>query len=407
MHARRKQFTAILLLWLVSHQPAVLIAQLLEDWEFTGYTSIESRWFTDGPLDSRQESGLGISLSIEPEFYRAWNEGDLSMTFKPFIRLDSEDTERTHFDIRELYVNKISDNWELKVGVDKVFWGVVESQHLVDIINQTDLIENLDREEKLGQPMINFTWISKIGNFDLFFLPYFRERTFPGIDGRLRSQPHVDTDRPIYESDAEQWHPDYTMRWSHVIGEFDLGLYYFYGTSRDPLFQPDTNSAGETVLRPVYNLMHQVGSDIQWTHEGWLLKFEGLIRSGRDQHYQAFAAGFEYTFYGLFGSSIDAGVLSEYHYDSRGDDATSIFNQDIFTGTRITLNDNWDTAILGGAFYDHDNGTTAFRVEFERRLGDRYKLLIKGQKFSDTARNDLSYNFRQDSYLQIELRRYF
>ncbi len=407
MHAKEKLFTGLLVLWAVSIHPVVLIAQLLKNWEFAGYSSVESRWFTDGPLDSRQESGLGISLSIEPEFYRVWNDSDLSLTFKPFFRLDSEDSERTHFDIRELYVHKISDDWELKAGVNKVFWGVIESQHLVDIINQTDLIENLDREDKLGQPMVNFTWISKIGNFDFFFLPYFRERTFPGIDGRLRSQPYVDTDRPLYESDAKEWHPDLALRWSQVIGDFDLGLYYFYGTSRDPLFQPDLNAAGETVLRPVYNLMQQVGLDAQWTHGGWLLKFEGLVRSGKGQHHQAFAAGFEYTFYGLFGTSIDAGLLSEYHYDSRGDVATTIFNQDIFAGTRITMNDNKDTAFLGGAFYDHDNGTTAYRVEIERRLGDRYKLLIEGQKFSDTARNDLSYNFRQDSYLQIELRRYF
>lgn len=407
VHAKNKLFTGFLVLWAVCLQPTVLTAQLIKNWELAGYSSVESRWFIDGPLDSRQESGLGISLSIELELYRAWNQGDFSFTFKPFIRLDSEDTERTHFDIRELYVQKISDNWELKAGVGKVFWGVIESQHLVDMINQTDLIENLDREEKLGQPMVNVTWISKVGDFDFFLLPYFRERTFPGIDGRLRNQAYVYTDRPLYESDAEAWHPDLALRWSHVLGDFDLGLYYFYGTSHDPLFQLESIAAEETVLRPVYNLMQQSGLDAQLTHGGWLLKFEGLARSGKGQHYQAFASGFEYTFYGLLDTSIDVGLLSEYHYDSRGDDATTLFNQDIFAGMRITLNDTMDTAFLGGVFYDHDNGSTAYRVEFERRLGDRYKLLIEGQKFSEAARSDLAYNFRHDSFLQIEFRRYF
>ena len=41
------------------------------------------------------------------------------------------------------------------MGIDKVFWGVIESRHLVDYINQTDGVEDVDGEDKLGQPMIN------------------------------------------------------------------------------------------------------------------------------------------------------------------------------------------------------------------------------------------------------------
>ena len=32
------------------------------------------------------------------------------------------------------------------------FWPQTESAHLVDVINQTDFLEGLDREKKLGQP---------------------------------------------------------------------------------------------------------------------------------------------------------------------------------------------------------------------------------------------------------------
>jgi len=45
----------------------------------------------------------------------------------------------------------------LLVGINSVFWRVVESNHLVDILNQTDLIEDIDGEEKLGQPMISLS----------------------------------------------------------------------------------------------------------------------------------------------------------------------------------------------------------------------------------------------------------
>ncbi|MDD7885073.1 hypothetical protein [Flavivirga sp. 57AJ16] len=35
---------------------------------------------------------------------------------------------------------------------------MTESNHLVDIINQTDAVETFDGEEKLGQPMVQLSW---------------------------------------------------------------------------------------------------------------------------------------------------------------------------------------------------------------------------------------------------------
>ena len=78
------------------------------------------------------------------------------------------------------------------VGINSVFWRVVESNHLVDILNQTDLIEDIDGEEKLGQPMISLSTQQDWGGLSLFVLPWFRERTFPSEEGRLRSQSGTD-----------------------------------------------------------------------------------------------------------------------------------------------------------------------------------------------------------------------
>ena len=101
-----------------------------------------------------------------------------------FGRVDQHDRNRTHGDIREAFFELFFDEWTLGFGIHKVFWGVTESRHLVDIINQTDLVENTDGEDKLGQPMLNLALIGDYGTVDLFVLPYFRERTFAGADGR-------------------------------------------------------------------------------------------------------------------------------------------------------------------------------------------------------------------------------
>ena len=76
----------------------------------------------------------------------------------------------------------------------------MESRHRVDYINQTDGVEDVDGEDKLGQPMLNLGLQRDWGDLNFFYLPYFRERTFPGTKGRLRAPLVVDTDRARYEA---------------------------------------------------------------------------------------------------------------------------------------------------------------------------------------------------------------
>ncbi|MFA0280087.1 hypothetical protein AB4489_26825, partial [Vibrio sp. 10N.222.55.F8] len=102
------------------------------------------------------------------------------------------------------------DDYELRAGVGKVFWGVTESAHLVDVVNQTDAIESVDGESKLGQSMVHFTSIKDWGTIDAMLLPYFRERTFAGEDGRLRTPVPV-SDDALYESSREEKHVDVAL----------------------------------------------------------------------------------------------------------------------------------------------------------------------------------------------------
>ena len=92
-----------------------------------------------------------------PELYLEDAAGR-SLTFAPFFRYDNTDSRRTHADLREAYLLLFGEigegEWELRVGVDQVFWGVTESQHLVDIVNQVDFVEHPAGEAKLGQPMV-------------------------------------------------------------------------------------------------------------------------------------------------------------------------------------------------------------------------------------------------------------
>ncbi len=375
--------------------------------EWSGNIAFEYKSFSQDALSSAQFNQYG-SVSIQPEWFHDWDNGKQSLTFVPFSRWDQHDKERTHSDIRELSWLKVFDESELRVGIRKVFWGVSESQHLVDVINQTDLVESTDGEEKLGQPMINYALINDWGTVDFFILPYFRERTFPGVNGRLRTSLVVDTSNPIYESQDKENNIDYAIRWSHSVGDWDLGLSHFVGTSRDPSFQVGLDANSNTVFRPVYNLMHQTGVDVQATKEAWLWKLEAINRRIKGKSYNAATAGFEYTFYSIFESASDIGLVMEYLYDDRGSKALTPFEDDLMLGLRWTNNDENDTTILLGVVADRQDSSRLYSIEGSRRIGQNWKLNIEARIFEGIkAADKFLYPLRQDSFAQVELAYYF
>lgn len=375
--------------------------------EWRGNIALEGRYFPNDAVDLRQFDNENLSLSAQPEYYTEWDEGRQSVTFTPFGRLDQNDSERSHGDIRELFWQYVGDDYEWRVGVGKVFWGVAESVHLVDIINQTDFVENIDFEDKLGQPMANLSLIQDWGTLDIFLLPYFRERTFPGEKGRLRSIPVVDTRNAVYESSREEYHLDGAIRWSHTLGEWDVGLYQFYGTSRDPVLIPSASSSGGIVLVPLYVLINQTGLDVQATLGNWLWKLEAFYRDSDLDNYFSSVAGFEYTFYGIFTTPADFGLVAEYQYDERGENASSPFQNDMMIGLRLTPNDVQSTEILLGTIYDFDSGEQSYNFEASRRLTDHWKLEIEARAISNSDTNSSFYSMRKDDYLQVELGYYF
>lgn len=379
--------------------PAAADAQDL----LSGSVTFESRAFLRGALWPEQRGSLA-SILAEPELYVAWAGGRHSLTVAPFLRLDSGDSERTHADVREAYWQWYGETLEVRAGLGRVFWGVTESQHLVDVINQTDLVENPDGEDKLGQPMLNLTWLQDWGTLDLFVLPWFRERTFPGQEGRLRAPLAVDGSRAQIERTV-----GLAARWFRTLGPLDLGIGHFYGTARDPRFATDLSEGQAPVLIPVYERIHQTSIDAQLTRDAWLWKLEGLRRSGQGRSYWALVGGFEYTFSNIRGTGTDLGLLAEYSHDTRGrprdgDPAhVNQFDNDLFLGTRLALNDVQSSEVLGGAIVDVDNGSMAWLLEARRRVGDRWTLDLEARGFLNADSGDPLYGLRRDAYVQLGL----
>lgn len=377
--------------------------------EFFGELELEGTAFFEDPQFTGQDRD-GFSIAGTATFLAEWADGDVTFKFTPFARFDIQDDRRTHADIRELKFDVVDGNWSFTIGADTVFWGKTEAQHLVDIINQTDQVEDLDDEDRLGQPMVRVGYLSEVGEFSAYVLPFFRERTFPGVSGRLRTNPPINTARPIYDTEAEEWTPSFALRYAGVIGDLDLGLSAFHGLGRDPAFFFD-QATGE--LRPFYERVTQVGIDAQYTSGATLWKGEGIGRFGQknarfvEENFVALTGGLEHTLFGIAESNADLGLIAEYAWDSREDDALTVFQNDAIAGMRLALNDEQDTSVLLTSAVDVTDGGVTLRLEAERRIFDDWKASIESLGFLNTDPNSTASSFADDSFFRLKLTYFF
>lgn len=377
--------------------------------EVFGEVELEGTFFFRDPQFGGQDRD-GLSVAGQATLLAEWLDGDAWFRLTPFARHDIADHRRSHWDIREAKLDLVEGNWSFTLGADTVFWGKTEVVHLVDVINQTDQVEGLDDEDRLGQPMLRVGYLADVGEISAFFMPYFRERTFPGTSGRLRTNPPVNTSLPLYDTDAEEWTPSFALRYAGVFGDVDLGLSAFHGLGRDPAFFFDP---AQNALRPFYERITQAGIDAQYTTEATLWKAEGIFRTGqrnagfREQNFGALTGGVEYTLFGVHDSNADLGLIAEYAWDSRGDDALTTFQNDLILGTRLALNDPEDTAILLTASVDTMDGSTGLRLEADRRLGVNWTVGLEGQAFLGLDRRTQAGAFADDSFVRGKLTYFF
>ena len=369
------------------------------EWEVNG----QYRYFYEAPQFDKQLYDYP-SVGIQPTYTVKWDDDYQSFITSAYFNWD-RDENRRYWDLREFYYQKAKNNWELSVGVKRIFWGVSEASHLIDVINQSDALKSFDGEEKLGQPMVQFSWFSSNwGSLDLFYLPYHRKRGFAGEKGRFRFSTVLESSAIGYESEKEEWHPDFAARWKHYIGILDIGVSYFTGNGREPFFEFDE----QRNINAFYPLIDQIGFDLQITAGALLLKFESIIRKAKQQEFIAMDAGFEFTFSNVDDNGLDIGLLGEYLYDERGDWSLTGFQNDIFYGSRVAFNDIQDTSILGGGIYDLDTQSHIISLEATRRLSNGLVCSIEGRIFSGVSDEELFLLFfKKDSYLSITISKFF
>lgn len=413
-----------------------------------GTLETEAQYFVEPGSQAGQQQ-TNASLSGQMAFDLFSDDGVHHFAIEPFARLDWRDARRTHFDLRQAKYQFAANGFDLTIGLDKIYWGVMEAVHLVDVINQTDAVEAADGEDKLGQPMARLSYESAWGTLTGFALPYFRERRFAGTSGRPRLDFKVDESRTTYESAREEAHFDWAVRYQAYLGDFEIGLSHFQGTARDPAFTPiiyrngeefnglncpptgTTTDLGAIVndcllilaqtlnlplaeigqidieLAPHYLLMEQTSIDAQATLGSWLLKLEALSRYQQSERFAQITTGFEYSVYGIFETDSDLGMIAEYVWDERGTAGFNPFQNDLFVGGRWAFNDVSSTTVLAGGSVDLESGAVLGSIEAERRIGNSFKLALEARFFLNVPDDDPLATISDDGYAQLRVAWFF
>lgn len=371
----------------------ILFSQLIVG-EIIGELSFDNRYFFNAGLQEQKKNHTSFTFS--PEIFK--DDSNRIFHFKAKLRKDTEDSGRNLNDIQELYLINILEDKEIKFGVSKEFWGVTETSHRVDIINQTDFTEGFDGEEKLGQPMIKISLERQWGLLDIYTLLGFRERNFSGNKGRLRLPLSINEKGSLYSSSSKNKRADFAVRWSNYYDDFDIAISHFSGTSREPRFLPSANKIDELV--PVYDVIDQTGLEIQYLLDSLAIKGEVISRSGQGERFTAATYGFEYTHVGVLQTRIDLGWVVEFNHDDRLESSPFVL------GTRLSFNDIYDSQILSGFIVNDKSKELGFLLEASRRIGECCMLSIEGVYFDDTDEDNgqkkLFQAFKQDDFLRAE-----
>jgi hypothetical protein len=371
----------------------------------SGHVAADGRLFFEKPKYDGQAQGSAVSLVAEPELDIKSDDEVQSVALRPFYRLDPVDDQRTHADVRKATYQVAFENFEAGAGAGQFAWGVLESYRPTDVINQIDFVEAPTANAKLGQPYVEVGWSADSTSLRLYYLPYFRDRTFPGLRGRLRFPAVIDTSAPSFDSRYGRFHPSGAARLSTSIDKVDLGLGLFTGLSREPRFLLELTT-GQVV--PRYDVIHQASGDVQWTVGDFVFKAEAYARlwpEGR-RAYAGGGGGLDYNIPDLaFG--WDLTLALEFLFDLRPVDAPpTFFDHDAFAGVRLAFNDPASSEVLGGAIVDVGDGTTFGRLAVARRFGDHWRASIDGNLFLGPS-GKIESGFLRDDYAAARLAYFF
>ena len=179
-----------------------------------------------------------------------------------------------------------------------------------------------------------------------------------------------------------------------------------FGTARQPQLSPVQTGPTTAFLQPFYELIHQGGLEARYERGGWEVQAEAIVRGGQGATFGATTGGLGYTFREVRGSIVDFGMLAEYSYEGRDNNTFIVFQNDLFVGFRIFLNEPGQTEILTGFYVDATDGSFYIVGEASRDIDEHWEVSLGTRAYIPQRLNVLEL-FQYDSRIHASVRLHY
>ncbi len=401
--------------------PGLALSEI--DYSYKGNLSFEQWSFPRRGHDSQNDANDTFEFIGEGsvEFADDWQ-----ILAAPRLKADVVEDSRNRITADEAWVQYASDTVEVRVGLQTFFWGTVETENIVDVLNQRDYEDDFLDPDKLGELAVRSSYFWEDYTFELYYLPYFRTAPFPSRYSRY-SLTDGASDVSFVEEFPEgtRWDPQGAFRAATTIGSADMAVSFFHGWSRFPILNQEPT---EPDIIPYYYKEDRVSYDIQMALGSWLLKGEAVYKNtdinddlpkksiGADSKivtknlmpdsYGIFVAGGEYAFEQII-ASHDLTLLGEYLTDTDQGKNTPdyrIFGNDLFFGLRYSLNDANDKKLEAGGILALEKGNElVYSVEYSQRFWDDFNFDLEWQAVAVDDQDSPLAVFKEDGRISTKL----
>lgn len=313
-----------------------------------------------------------------------------------FTNWDSTDDSRSYSNIRQanIYVN--NNNFTFGLGVDTFFWGVSESINVVNVLNQSDIMESLDGKVKYGQTFVSINTRFSNGDFSFYYLPLFQEQSFP----ERPSYGLAISKNAVFEHDKKRG--GIAARGLFYFDRLEFALSYFKGTRRSALLA--RHATEMAVLTPYYIQTVNYLVDGVYIAEDFTLKFEAKTGLEQNAGFTTFNLGIEYPSYAFSKLVEEVIFIAEYAFDDRKLSAETHGQNDIFLGGKFNFGYSEQGNVRFLYSYDFDYRSQYAELSYEYRLNDYFRFKAKALKvLSAPERDQRLYALSGEEFINLSL----
>ncbi len=230
----------------------------------------------DGGDFKLAEEKLQLKISADKESFYLFLKGELSY---------DHISEESELELREGYLDYLSDNWDLRLGRQVITWG------LGDLIFINDVFPKDYEAFFSGRPMeylkrgidgIKIGIYPSFASAELVIIPFFEPNVFPNNKRFWMFDPMpMVTNRREEEPTTNMENTEIAVRVYRDIAGFDTSLYFYRGFFRQPSMLPD-NLSTPTKITLFYPELSVYGASMQGRALDGIIGIEAGFYDSRD-----------------------------------------------------------------------------------------------------------------------------